>query len=276
MNPQELLQTSHRILITIPSFCSLQEKEAALGMLFSLLRLGKSVETEGMPVVSRFLARTSPDKREKTFAVTAKGLAPWVSKVYYEKDDRDLRLYFTLQDKNLSEYMLAVGEQRHDLVFIVGDKEASYNSAEPASRIVAFKDIQGHHNLIFALLSEENRQLSSLLAKAFLSAEFTGRDVLILKLSRQDFQNVGARSSLLSKFAGLVQEYGEGRFAYALLFEEASAYHPIRVLLRANSAGVKETVLRYGQNESKGAWTLVRSRFSSLEEARQEIIRDLS
>lgn len=270
MNPQELLHTSHRILITIPSQSSLQEKEAALVMLFSLLRLGKSVEMEGMPVVSRVLSQI-PQKKEKTFAVTAKGLAPWVSKVYYEKDERDLRLYFTLQDKNLSEYMLTVGEQRHDLVFIVGDTEAVHKSVEPASRIVAFNDIQRHDNLVAALISEEDRAIAALCAKGFLSAEFAFNDSLVLTFSRKDFQDANSGPSVLPTLISFLRQHGENRLSYICAFEEAGPRHFVRVLLHTDSEKIKDALLRHGQGESKGAWTLARTRFSSLKEARQTI-----
>lgn len=42
-------------------------------------------------------------QKEKTFAVSIKGLAPWVAKVRYEKNNVDLNLYFTLKETQIPE-----------------------------------------------------------------------------------------------------------------------------------------------------------------------------
>ena len=46
-------------------------------------------------------------KKEKTFAVSIKGLAPWIARVRYEKNDVDLSLYFTLKEIETPETDLA-------------------------------------------------------------------------------------------------------------------------------------------------------------------------
>lgn len=275
MNSQELLHTSRRILISFSPKASLQEQEAALLTFFALSKQGKHVEIEGIPGASRLSLRTP--KKEKTFMVTAKGLAPWVSKVYYEKDEKDLRLYFSLQDnKSLSEYMLAVGEQTHDLVLIVGDKDARRNRTEPVVLLNEFGNEKERGAFAAALLSEKELTMARLLVKSFLSLNAAGSDVLVFALSRKDLREAGANSFMLPSLILQMEEYGEPESSYACVFEEQAREHPIRILAKSGGELLKNTLTKHGKVESRGEWLLARSRFLSLREAEEELKRNLS
>lgn len=74
------------------------------------------IESQTTPLQSLLSVEPHPS-RERAFALCAKGLAPLVSHVYYEKDDSDLRLSFVLR-KGL------------DLTIIVGDMPSPHNRVE--------------------------------------------------------------------------------------------------------------------------------------------------
>lgn len=52
------------------------------------------------------------DQQKKTFVVTLKGLAPWISEMHYEKEERDLKLFFSLNKEAEVNIIVEDGEDR--------------------------------------------------------------------------------------------------------------------------------------------------------------------
>lgn len=99
-------------------------REAAFAFYLALRKLGKQVK---LPLNLQTGLPESP-LHEKNFAVTLRGLGRVISKVYYERDSQDVRLYFTLKNGDISPKDLAIDtSQPPHLTIIVGEKSLSDN-----------------------------------------------------------------------------------------------------------------------------------------------------
>src|SRR3989339_172600 len=130
MDIRDLLEKSQTISILLPVQENARDLQTAFTLAYILQKkLGKRVAFEGRNVASPLAPQVKPlPDKEKTFAISIRGLAPWISKIYYEKDEKDLRLYFTLkQGEILKENVSLETFPRPDLTIIVGDSTNQYN-----------------------------------------------------------------------------------------------------------------------------------------------------
>ena len=108
-------------------------------------------------------------QKEKTFAVSIKGLAPWVAKVRYEKNDVDLNLYFTLKETETPETDLTtrilaraerIGESRLYIadVFIKDFLETNTNSQALQHAIAKLKEKKGETNSYLIMFQDPASQ----------------------------------------------------------------------------------------------------------------------
>src|SRR3990167_2442991 len=107
-------------------------------------------------------------KQEKTFVVSLKGVAPWISKVCYKKDEKDLKLYFTI---------------------IVGDAINSHNSDA-------------------LQLPLEATPLPALAGKLLTELELVeGKNLYMTAVSKHEWQECQADSQTLKESIKHVQDY---------------------------------------------------------------------
>lgn len=177
------------------------------------------IESQTTPLRSLLSVEQRP-YHEKAFAVCAKGLAPLVSHVYYEKDERDLRLYFMLQ-KGL------------DLTIIVGDMPPAHNNASDPLGLL-FKRT-------FATLSREKE-----------------RGVFRLIVSSRDFQETGTSPKDLARLFSLLKSRLGDDFSYLAFFETREGFRAIlqspHEHLHASFARVARTEQKEGWSLSSTCW----------------------
>jgi hypothetical protein len=158
------------------------------------------------------------EQQKKTFAVKLKGLAPWISKIQYEKEDQDLTLYFSLK------------------------KDAEVN-------IIVEDDRAGHK-----LLSPITTPLGALSQKLIGNVEYKpNSDLYITSLYHQDFQECGATSLALKGAVEELKQCGGENSSLLVLFETAKG---AQGLLWSKRSEVREKVKSLEQGTEKGNWVL--------------------
>lgn len=156
-------------------------------------------------------------KREKTFVVSLKGVAPFVSRVYYKKDEKDLKLYFTT---------------------IVGDTKNSHNSE-------------------IAQLPVEATSLPALSGKLLTKLEYVAsKNLYLAAISKDEWLECQANAQTLKEGVKHVQDYIGEQASLFLLYEETGSPHP-KGLLWTKRKGLQEAVRAMGTGLQKGNWTLL-------------------
>ena len=156
-------------------------------------------------------------KKEKTFVVSLKGVAPWVSKVCYKKDEKDLKLYFTI---------------------IVGDET-------------------GLHKSEIAQLPLEATPLPALSGRLLTKLELLeGKNLYMAAISRNEWQECQASTQALKEGVRHVQDYIGEQASLLLLYEEPGSPHP-KGLLWTKRKEFQKAVQNIGTGLQKGDWTLL-------------------
>lgn len=156
-------------------------------------------------------------KQEKTFVVSLKGMAPWISKVCYKKDEKDLKLYFTI---------------------IVGDAKDSHNS-----------DV--------SQLPLEATPLPALSGKLLTKLEFLeGKNLYLAAITKDEWQACQANAQALKAGIRHVQDYIGEQSSLFLLYEETGSPHA-KGLLWTKRKEFQEAAQHIGTGLQKGNWTLL-------------------
>ncbi|OHA65226.1 MAG: hypothetical protein A3D64_02365 [Candidatus Wildermuthbacteria bacterium RIFCSPHIGHO2_02_FULL_49_9] len=158
------------------------------------------------------------EQQKKTFAVKLKGLAPWISEIQYEKEERDLTLYFSLK-------------RDAEINIIVEDGGAGHKLFSPATP-----------------------PLGALSQKLISSVEYKpNSDLYIASLCRQDFQACGATSLALKDAVEELKQCGGENSSLLVLLETGKG---TQGLLWSKRPEVREKVKMLEQGTEKGNWVL--------------------
>jgi hypothetical protein len=135
--------------------------------------------------------------REKTFAVSIKGLAPWIESMRYEKNNTDLNLYFTLKGQefpvpNSVHYPTNLEYHTHSLLFSATlSNEQAKHVIEIVQKLKQEKGEQYSFLLFFGqqgVLWSKNRILQD---KILIATRGTGKGNWVLfKKSEQDVRSL--------------------------------------------------------------------------------------
>ncbi len=156
-------------------------------------------------------------KKEKTFVVSLKGVAPWVSQVRYKKDEKDLKLYFTI---------------------IVGDAANSHNSE-------------------IGQLPLEATPLPALAGKLLTKLEhLENKNLYMAAISKDEWLDCQADTRALKESVVHVKDYIGEQASLLLLYEEPGSSHP-KGLLWAKRKELQEAAQSIGTGLQKGNWTLL-------------------
>lgn len=156
-------------------------------------------------------------KKEKTFVVSLKGVAPWISKVCYKKDEKDLKMYFTI---------------------IVGDTKNPHNS-----------DV--------TQLPLEATPLPALSGKLLTKLELiSGKNLYLVSISKDEWLECQANGQALKEGVKHVQEYIGEQASLLLLYEETGSSVP-KGLLWTKRKEFQESIQKIGTGLQKGDWTLL-------------------
>tara|TARA_Y100000310_G_scaffold340409_1_gene436102 strand:- start:5234 stop:5767 length:534 start_codon:yes stop_codon:yes gene_type:complete len=172
--------------------------------------------------------------QKKTFVVTLKGLAPWISEIHYEKEEQDLKLYFALQKKA-------------EVNVIVEDREANYKRIVPLG---AFSR---------RLLSHVEYKPAS--------------DLYLTFATKKDFEECKTTPRSLKDAFQELRQYG-GEDASLLVLFEAKEGQPPQGLLWSKKKDLREKALSQYLGKQKGNWALFQGKdtLSPLKESLKELL----
>jgi hypothetical protein len=239
MNPKEIFQTAQSVCIVVPDHAPAHDLQTAFTLFCTLKKLGKNVVLEGntsMPFIT-------PASKEKTFVVTLKGLAPWISRVRYEKSDNDLKLYFALHQGELSFSNFSLERQgAADVSLIVGEKESLHNAQEM-------------HDLALSRLPHRERSVMQLVGRALLHLEHLPKpDVYLSLLSAQDFAQTTATNKEVHLVVSNLKEHLGITRSIAVLFETSNA---TQGLVWSERPELKQRIAQTMHGQEKGNWVLL-------------------
>lgn len=159
------------------------------------------------------------EKKEKIFVVSLKGVAPWISRVSYEKTEKDLKLFFTLRQGNLSTENLLL---------------------EPVE-----------DNSILESKSEENK----LLQKIKESWQYLPEpNLYFVFLNKEVFQGIGSSPRILPKIIKNLQAQIDKNVSFLVLFENSK--EDVQGILWSENKELREKMLWYGEGQEKGNWLI--------------------
>lgn len=157
--------------------------------------------------------------QQKTFVVTLKGAGPWISELHYEKEEQDLKLYFTL--KKEVEVNVIVQDQKAQ------DKEAG-----------------------------EKLPLGLLAKRIVQGVEYKpGSDLYISLLSKHDFQECRATPKMLGQVLKEIKGFAGENSSLVVMFE-ALALPESQGVLWSKNAAMRQKLLSARQGKERGNWVL--------------------
>ena len=173
------------------------------------------------------LGMEASDPRARVFVVTVQNLAPLISRMSYEKSDKDIKLYFTLKSVSRNEGLPAA--------------QAGLELLLPEARLE--EGGQAERSPETLLLEQIQRKMQRTQEKKLCMAALTA----------QDFEQTGANSKMLPNAIERVRALSEPGFSYGVTFEEAGAKKGL--LWTRNPSLIQEYKQMY-RGIQKGNWIL--------------------
>jgi len=254
MTTHELIKNSQHILIALSEHPNEKEMQTALTIACGLSKLKKNVSIEKGTLVPQITISTPSSQNEKAFVVSLRGLAPWISRISWERDKKDIKLYFTLQQGASSAFHSPTIQTQADLT-ITGEN----NQAD--ARSITTQLLLAHHNPQVKLLGKVLWNLEYAAAQNFYTT----------LLPLDDLQVLDANPRM---FALLIEDLKEsfGTEASYLVLYESSASLNARGLLWSPSQSVRNNVLHETNGDQKGNWVLFAGHTRELQQVRSRIL----
>ena len=275
MNPKELIEQSQYIYITLPSRKETSDVQAALTLFTALRKLGKNVELQDIKAQAP-LAQDQSAQEQQTFVVSIKGLAPWISRVSYEKSDQDLHLYFNLHTKEIAGRKPSLPQKPTDLNIIVGDNENQNNARHPKDSSLKVEATKELATFALQLLSREQHPEAKLLGTVLTDMDYVKEVWLyIARLQRSDFKNSGTTEIRLQDIIQELKTCFGKENSYLILFESLTSHHT-KGLLWSPRKNIQNTIMLYGSGEGRGNWVLFSLSQKGLVQIHKELVQQLT
>jgi len=275
MNPQELIEQSQHIYITLPTRKEASDVQTALTLFAALRKLGKNVRLQDIKAQTP-VAQDQSAQEQQTFVVSVKGLAPWISRVSYEKSDQDLNLYFTLHTKEIAGQRPSLPQKPTDLNIIVGDNRSQDNAGQPKDSSLVVEATKELTTFALQLLSQEQHPETKLLGAVLTDMDYVKEKWLyISQLRTSDFENSGTTELQLKHIIQELKTYFGSENSYLILFESLLS-HRTKGLLWSPRKNLQDEIMLYGSGEGKGNWVLFSLAQKELAQVHKEIVRQVT
>ena len=263
MTIQERVQSSQSILILVAPNAQEPEIRLAFSLLALLQKLNKQarVDYQKPPAPNQ----SSAIPTGKTFLVTLRGVAPWISKVHYEKDERDLKLYFSIQKGEISPQDISFQIQNQDQTDLVITTPGAIADSEAIPA-------QQTRDVLLQTLSQHTDPSARLLALAISKLEYSiSYDLYAALLTPQDFQvsNSNAKTAL-RVMENLKKAFGD-QTSYLLTYQTNPLSQHSGLLWSANNALILK-IKHIQQGTQKGNWLLFQTAFPIYEQLRSSLL----
>ena len=255
LNPNHTPISIKNILILLSKEATLGDTHLSLVLLAGLKKLGKTATVQQGNGLRENLFSPSVDHK-KTFVVSLKGISPWISKIQYEKSEKDVKLYFTLQDGEVSPEALALQVQNQtDLTIIVGEKSQKNNLFPYAG--ASFLWAEEARDALFELLTTHENGEHKMFGHILGKLQFAERlDLYLTSLAPEDFAESRVEQKTLVALLEELQQTFSEQASYLFLFQAFPSTLPQGLAWTKNPA-VKKLLHGAGQTQEKGNWILL-------------------
>ena len=265
MNTSELIEKSQKVIIVLTSQATPKDSQKARALACGLKKLGKEVSIEKQNLLEQ---KNSSIPLKKTFVVSLKGLAPWISRVYYEKSEKDLKLYFTLaQGEILPKDLSLQTHTQSDLIIIVGNKGGRHNSLTKDP--YQLKEQEAKQAIQTILLSSQDAT-TRLLGVVLFQLQYTEKfSTYLTSFKGTDFQDSQTNpKNIIGTIEHLVQHLNQ-KASYLILY--STEVNCNQAVLYSSQQGTAD-IIPHEKKEQRGNWTI----FSISPDNLQDITRTFS
>ena len=241
MEARDLLTQSQTVLVSLPVQPTQKELQDALTFIYVLHKLGKKVRVEGdLGANSQAFSRIIAQK-DKTFVVSLKGLAPWISQINYEKDKTDLKLIFTLKQGEMTPANLALDiPSNKDLTVLVRNGETQYSITQLLPTAIS-------------LLSESDQKEAKLAGRMLYRTEyFSDIRTHASYIEANDFEEIGTNSRALTRLVQNLSDLLESSSFLAFFASEQGT----KGLFLSTQPHLQKKVVQAWNGQSKDKWSL--------------------
>lgn len=265
---QELVQKSRAIDIELSPMTQSYDMAHALTLFVALSKLGKRVRFRGQDnVPSAFCWIDAPSLSTQTAVLAIKEVAPFLSKISYEKSDRDLRLQLTLKEDALHIENIAVEKPLEtDLTIIVGENAPQDNLEFTSNPHLKTKNQKRMLEASMALLSPFQIPTMRLFLKTLLNLQYLPeRKLCVTVLGKKDFEEAKAHPKDLGPLLAELRAIGTPQVSHLVLFG-------IQGLLWTKTEELKEKISKFFKTTRRGDWTLFALEGQEIEKTKERIL----
>jgi len=252
MNAAQLLYESKTISVLLPLQPQENDTREALLLVCGLKQLGKQVSL----ISGQTSLPTASSLEEKTFVVSLKGLAPKIARVRYEKDQNDLKLYFTLNQGGISPEALSIERQEQpDLILIVGDKPLQDNTVSPSPSLIPTCSFREAKNALCTLLQSKENPQTRILGIILSKLEYIpSHHIFVALFQKEEFFDVQAYTKALPLALLQLQKTFQDNSSFLVLFDSPQGCQGI---LWSSSLNLRAKFRDMTGGQQKGSWVLL-------------------
>lgn len=277
MNKEVILTSARTISLSLPPGASPRDLQIACTLFCGLRQLGKQVRIEGTKSDTLlFPAEAIREEEKKTFALIVKDIAPRISRVRYEKDQKDLKLYFSLSDGVLDEKNVhLVPIFSSDLTLIVGHSPLRDNGTTSSESGPVLMDALEAKEMVLQRFSPQEKRLFEYTGALFAQSEkLSGIPLYIGTFSRGDFEAQDTTPQTMPATIQYLIRCIGSHYSYLLLYEEKPQKN--RGLLWSPSPEIRAKINQSFPAQQKEQWLLFPIAQSDLGQAKTHLIQILS
>lgn len=254
MLSQEMIQKSRAVDIELRPETQGKDMANALALFLALSKLGKRVRFQGQNnIPSAFSWIDAPSLSARNTILALKEVAPFLSRISYEKTDRDLRLQLALKEDTLRIENIAIEKPLEtDLTIIVGDNAPQDNKEILKASLMLLSPFEIPAIQLF---------LKILHAMQYLRA----KKLCIAVLGEKDFEQARAHPKDIVPLLGELRSLGNQHVSQCILFGSQG-------LLLSKTKRLKEKISKFFQTTQKGDWLLLKLGKQEVQKAKEKIL----
>lgn len=249
---QEYIQKSRAIDIELTSLTTASNMASALTLFMALSKLGKRVSFRGENnIPPSFYWIDAPSLATQTSVLTIKEIAPFVSKISYEKNDRNIKFLLDVKQGTLRLEDIAIEETpATDLTIIVGENSLQNNIEITVNPHPKTKNQEKMREASLTLLSPFHIPSVQLFQKLLSKMEYLPEKKLsITVLDKKDFRETQANPRDIAPLIEELNALGASQTSHLVLFRSQG-------LLFATAKELTEKISRFFKTTRKGSWAL--------------------
>ncbi|GEM_PF-3773095 len=265
---QELIQKSRGIDIELSPEIQDHDMANALTLFVALSKLGKRVRFQSknnIPLAFGWI--DAPSLSAQTAVLAIKEIAPFLSKVSYEKSDRDIKFQLSLREDALRVENIAVENPLEtDLTIIVGENRPQDNFEITTNPHLKIKNQKKMLEASLALLSAFEIPETQLFLKTLLNMQYLPEKKLcVAVLEKKDFEEAGAHTKDLGPLLAELHAIGTPQTSHLVLFG-------VQGLLFSKTKEFKEKISKFFKTTERGDWTLFALGGQEIQKTKEKIL----